>query len=159
MKHSNEVNVMAKTMTEKDGFTLIELIVALAILAVLASIALATYHTIKEKVYVAIFTEELHSIELAINSYVIEKGALPDSLADLGQGPKIDPWGRPVVYVNIVKGGSPRKDWGVNNINTDYDLYSTGADGLSNQLLSDPTSADDVIRGANGYYLGLGADY
>lgn len=141
------------------GFTLIELVITFGLIAVLAAIAISTFGTIKQKVLEARTMEELRGIEQAISGYVIEKGDLPDSLNDLGQGAFLDPWKHPVVYVNIAKGGVPRKDVAVVNVNTDYDLYSNGADNLTHQLLSHSESDDDILRGANGGFVGLGANY
>jgi general secretion pathway protein G len=44
-------------------------------------------------------------------------------------------------------------------LNTDYDLYSKGVDGLSKPKITDPDSLDDVVRGANGAFLGLARNY
>jgi len=58
-------------------------------------------------------------------------------------------------------GGDPsaislaRKDRFLVPINSDFDLYSRGADGLTQAALSDPVSRDDVIRGEDGAYYGL----
>ena len=147
-------------VTGNAGFTIIEIIVTIMIVAALATIALSSYGDIKRRVQQARCMEELRNIEQTISAYVIEKGTLPDTLNDLGQGVFRDPWGRPVVYVNIIKGGLPRKDVGAaNNVNSDFDLYSKGFDNLTNQLLSDPTSEDDILRGADGTFMGLGINY
>jgi general secretion pathway protein G len=44
-------------------------------------------------------------------------------------------------------------------LNSDYDLYSRGKDGLSQPRITDPVSLDDVIRGNDGAFLGLAAKY
>ena len=44
-------------------------------------------------------------------------------------------------------------------LNTDYDLYSLGADGKTSRLLSSPESQDDIIRANNGQFIGLASDY
>lgn len=141
------------------GFSLVELMVTVVILGILASIAISSYRDIKQQVSQARAMEELRGIEQTISSYVIEKGVLPDSLADLRPAPFLDPWGHPVIYVNIAEGGVPRKDWAVINLNTDYDLYSKGPDNLTHQMLSDSASEDDVLRGSDGSYMGLGKNY
>jgi general secretion pathway protein G len=59
-----------------------------------------------------------------------------------------------------VKGKGPlRKDGKLNPLNTDYDLYSVGADGLSAGPLTAMQSRDDIVRANNGAFVGLGEDY
>ena len=52
-----------------------------------------------------------------------------------------------------------RKDRALNPINTDFDLYSVGADGQTHGQVSHRRSADDVLRANNGRFIGLGADF
>jgi len=146
-------------VTGSAGFTIIEIIMVLIIVAVLATIALPAYGNLRKRVLQARCMEELRNIEQTISAYTIDRGSLPDTLNDLGQGVFLDPWGRPVIYVNIINGGLPRKDVAVINVNTDFDLYSKGEDNLTQQLLSDPTSEDDILRGADGTFMGLGISY
>lgn len=141
------------------GYSLLELLIAMVMILILSTMALSTYAQIKQKVKEASQKEELRGIEKAITGYAIEKGTLPDSLNDLQQGAFLDQWENPVVYVNLQKGGVPRKDVAVNNLNTDFDLYSKGADGATNEMLSHPTSSDDVVRGGNGNFVGMAAIY
>jgi len=53
----------------------------------------------------------------------------------------------------------PRKDRFLVPINSDYDLYSKGKDGQSNAPLTVPVSHDDIIRAANGAYVGVAANF
>ncbi len=57
-----------------------------------------------------------------------------------------------------VGGGPPvqaRKDRFLVPINSDYDLYSRGKDGLSVAPLTAAQSRDDIVRAANGTFVGL----
>jgi general secretion pathway protein G len=49
----------------------------------------------------------------------------------------------------------PRKDRFLKPLSTDYDLYSSGLDGLSTATLEAKHSHDDVIRALEGDYIGL----
>ncbi len=49
----------------------------------------------------------------------------------------------------------PRKDRFLKPISTDYDLYSSGPDGISRDSLEHRESRDDVVRAINGDYIGL----
>ena len=74
----------------------------------------------------------------------------------------LDPWGRPYVYQSFtgLNGkGKMRKDKNLNPINTQYDLYSVGADGQSKLPLTVPVSQDDVILARDGNYIGLASNF
>ena len=64
-----------------------------------------------------------------------------------------DPWGNAYQYRNVQtqKGnGKLRKDRFMVPLNSDFDLYSRGADGLSRDPLSAPASHNDIIRANDG---------
>ena len=89
---------------------------------------------------------------------------LPDTLDQLGNGIPTDPWGNAYQYQRIegagLKGkGKLRKDKKLNPINSDYDLYSMGADGQSKLPLTAKHSWDDIIRASNGAYVGPATEY
>jgi general secretion pathway protein G len=52
-----------------------------------------------------------------------------------------------------------RKDQFLVPLNNDYDLYSRGVDGISVPSITAPVSLDDVVRGSNGSFIGLGKNY
>jgi general secretion pathway protein G len=60
---------------------------------------------------------------------------------------------------NVPKGVKIRKDRSLHPLNTDFDLYSLGADGRSVAPLTAKQSHDDIIRANNGGYYGYGEDY
>jgi general secretion pathway protein G len=145
------------------GFTLVELAIAVAIIGVLGALALGQYLAYIERVRVARAVIELKDIAARLDPIAFEGGKLPNSLGDIGLGGRKDPWGRAYVYLRI-RGNPPavfksRKDQFLVPINSDYDLYSKGKDGLSAARLTDSVSLDDVIRGNDGAYLGLAARY
>jgi general secretion pathway protein G len=53
----------------------------------------------------------------------------------------------------------PRKDRFLVPINTDFDLYSMGRDGESVPALTAAKSRDDVVRAANGSFIGLASKF
>jgi general secretion pathway protein G len=74
---------------------------------------------------------------------------------------RTDPWGQPYQYYNIAangKGGA-RKDKALNPLNSDFDLYSVGPDGLTKSQVSNKDSLDDVIRANNGGFIGNASDF
>ncbi|MGC8807476.1 MAG: type IV pilin protein [Thiomonas sp.] len=143
------------------GFTLLELMMAIALVGVLTAIALPVYSGYRLKVQNAQAQQDVVSISAAIQNYWVYNRALPNSLADIGMAGKLDPWGHPYVYYNIeVNGkGHARKDKALNPLNTDYDLYSMGANGQSKLQITNKVSLDDIIRANNGAYIGLASNY
>lgn len=146
----------------ESGLTLIELLLAIAILGVLTGIAYPAYQRYVEKTRVARAAADIVSIEQAIDRYQVVNGTLPDTLAQVGRDTLRDPWGHPYQYLNIATThgkGKVRKDKNLVPINTDYDLYSMGKDGKSASPLTAKQSRDDIIRANNGAYVGLASDY
>jgi general secretion pathway protein G len=68
-----------------EGFTLIELIIVMAIIAILASIAVPSYLSSMKAAKEAVLKEDLHVMRNAIDSYTMDKGKAPQSLDDLVQ--------------------------------------------------------------------------
>ncbi|MBJ6723952.1 prepilin-type N-terminal cleavage/methylation domain-containing protein [Geomesophilobacter sediminis] len=145
----------------QGGFTMVELVIVVAILIALTLMVLPTLKTMKDLARQTRAMEEIRDIEKSVNAYAIDKGVLPNNLSEIGLqgGVPLDPWKRPYVYVNLANGGAPRKDIALVPLNTDFDLYSMGPDGASALSLTDSTSADDVVRGANGSFVGTASKY
>ncbi|MGB0123313.1 MAG: type II secretion system protein [Silvibacterium sp.] len=72
-------------MTSEDGFTLIELVIVMAIVAILASIAIPNFVSSIRNAKEAVLKEDLHVIRNAIDSYTMDKEKAPQSLDDLVQ--------------------------------------------------------------------------
>ena len=146
-----------------QGFTLLELLIAMAIVAILTTIAVPSYTTHLDNQKITQAKTCLRQIELAIERYFTVHMDYPATLAEVPLGEcKQDPWGNAYRYLKILgkkgKGGN-RKDRSENPLNTDYDLYSMGKDGKTNQSLRPKVSHDDIIRAKSGGYIGLAADY
>ena len=144
------------------GFTLLELIVSIAIVGTLIGIAYPLYTEYIEKAKIARAVVDIQNISATLSSYFTEYSIYPASLNTVGYAALLDPWGSPYQYLNIqtAKGkGSFRKDRFLVPINTDYDLYSMGKDRTSVSPLTAPASKDDIIRARNGAYIGLARDF
>lgn len=147
------------------AFTIIELMIVVAILGVLSALASVKYLDYIEKVRVTRSILDIKSIQTEIDSYLAEGGPPPASLAAVNLA-RNDPWGRAYAYLplrnargNAINTGAARKDRFLVPLNDDYDLYSRGKDGFTATNLSAPRSLDDVIRANNGIFIGLGAHY
>ncbi len=68
-----------------QGFTLVELMVVMLIIAVLAAIAIPSYLGTIKATREAVLKEDLHVIRGAIDSYTLDKGKAPQALDDLVQ--------------------------------------------------------------------------
>ena len=151
------------------GFTLLELVVVMAILGTLASIAVPAYWTYIDKARQTVAIADIRQIEKLIAAFQASNGRLPDSLDEIGAGTMKDPWGNPYEYVNIAtatakgekgeKGEKVRKDHFLVPINADFDLYSKGRDGDSKAPLTAKASRDDIVRANSGQYVGLASKF
>ena len=151
-----------KAPFRKTGLTLIELMLVMAILAVLVAIALPKYNDYRERIKQTQAAHDITVLQTLITNYRLNAGAFPATLADVGNGSKLDPWGRPYVYLDLTSiagKGAARKDRRLNPINSDFDLYSLGKDGVSKTQLTNKDSLDDVVRANDGAYIGLAANY
>ena len=132
------------------GFSLVELILVVALVSILVSIALPSYSKIKDKVREVRCSSEIRELERRITAFSIDQnGAPPTSWVAMGIAAPLDPWGRAYEI------GVPFREDLATTVNTDFDLYSKGQDGLSDQDIEHANSRDDVIRAGNGGFVGL----
>ena len=143
------------------GFTLVELLVAVTVIAALAGIAIPVYSTYVEQSKVVKAAGDIAIVQNRIEKHLLNTGALPGSLAELEEPTPPDPWGRPYEYANydLVPLGQRRKDQFLVPLNSDYDLYSKGKDGNSSPAITASGSRDDIIRANDGNYIGLASNY
>ncbi len=138
------------------GFTLVELLLVLAIIGTLTSIGLPRIQEIKDRAKIAHAIGDIRALQAEITS-----DPLPVDLAAIGRAGMLDPWGNPYVYNPHIygNGGQPRKDRFLVPLNSEYDLYSMGKDGSSQSPLTAAVSKDDIVRADDGGYIGLASKY
>jgi len=145
------------------GFTLIEILIAIVIVSLLAAIAIPSYQDYVDKTNNVTAGSDITRIDMVIERFWQENNfRYPVSLNEAGIGNMLDPWGNAYQYLdftNVRGNGSFRKDRNLVPINTDYDLYSMGKDGLSRTPLTANHSRDDIVRANNGDFVGLASDY
>jgi len=145
------------------GFTLVELMITVAIIGTLSTIIIPTLTDQLEKDRNKQAASDIALMSALIGNYIVDYFVPPDNLGQVGLANKLDPWGRPYEYLNVFSDGlgppHPRKDLFLHPLNSDYDLYSMGADGKSKPPLTAADSHDDIIRANNGGYIGIAAEY
>ncbi len=145
-----------------SAFTLLELMVAIAIIGILAAIAGPTYSQYINRVKYMVALTDIRGISRDANSFFLENGRYPNDLAEIGMANVRDPWGNPYQYLSVANAtgvGKLRKNFGNVPVNKDYDLYSMGADGKSQSPFTAASSKDDIVRANDGDYLGYVKDY
>lgn len=144
-----------------SGLTLVELILVIAIVGVLASIGMQSYEDYKERAKVYQAASDIAAMSSVIEMYYQDNRYYPESLADINQDGKLDPWGKAYEYLNLNKkgNGGARRDKNLNPLNSDFDLYSRGKDGLTRLPISQKVSLDDVLRANDGKFIDLAKKY
>lgn len=104
---------LSKRNPAEHGFTLLELMIVAAILAIVASIGVPQYRSALLAARVQKAKQELVTIAQAIDSYRGRSGGLPLTLANVGYGGRRDPWGSPYCYLNYADGTGDGLEWAV----------------------------------------------
>lgn len=144
------------------GLTLVEIMLVLMLIGVLASVAMPAYANYRERINRSKAILDIRVLQVLIADYAASEGSFPASLADVGNGGMLDPWGHAYAYVDLttIKGhGQARKDHKLNPINSDFDLYSMGKDGVSKTQLTQKDSLDDIVRARDGSFVGIATDF
>jgi len=145
----------------RSGFTLIELAISMMLVYLLASIMLPQMKRVFDFAKTARATAEVRLIQAEVAQYIATVGKPPPTLLDIERSGMVDPWGSVYVYAPYNGGPPPgaRLDQFGVNVNSDYDVYSSGPDRLSQPSLTAFASRDDVIRGGDGSFIGLATNY
>lgn len=144
------------------GFTLLELLIAVAIAAVLAVLAVSQYTAYIERTKVENAKAEIVAMEVTIERFHSRAFRYPADLAEAGLETQLDPWQRQYYYTDLSgKGakGKARKDHKLNPLNSDYDLFSAGKDGVFKTQVDQKDSLDDVIRARDGSFVDLAKNF
>lgn len=146
----------------QSGLTLIEIMIVIAIIGVLASIALPAYRDYTEKARINQAISDIATIAVKIAAYWQDARAYPPSLTDVGAAGMKDPWGNSYRYTDLSQPGSTgvaRKDRNLVPLNSDFDLYSVGKNGQTTGPISTPRGSDDIIRANDGRFINIASKY
>ncbi len=158
--HNHPKKALLKYYRER-AYTLIELLITIALIGVLSALALSSYMSYVDSAKVAVAQADIKVISDMIAIYYQVNDAYPTSLAVVG-GQLTDPWGKAYIYTDLttIRGhGAARKDRKMNPLNSDFDLYSLGKDGVSKPQITNKDSVDDVIRASNGTFIDLASKF
>lgn len=148
----------------EDGraITIVELLIFGAIVVTLSGIGLPMYQKYRNNTYMAKAIVDIRTLEHDIYTFEGFNGKLPDFLDEVRPGYPLDPWKNPYQFQNTTtKKGNAKARWDklFRPLNTDFDLYSLGPDGQTEENLDRPTSLDDIVRALNGQFVGLASEY
>ena len=147
---------------DNRAFTLLEILIVMAIMITLAAMGIPAFADALEVAYVGRAIGDIRTLQTEITRYEVQLGKLPDLLQEVGVTDMLDPWGNPYQYLNFdnVQGqGQKKKDKFLVPLNSTYDLYSMGKDGVTSTALTANASQDDIVRANDGAYVGLGSQY
>lgn len=120
----------------QSGFTLVEMLLVLVILAVLAAIVIPKFSGRSQQAKITAAGSQISSIEMALDAFEVDNGFYPQGSAGLGalvdqpnnaqnwkgpylkKGVPLDPWGNAYLYTFPGKANAKG-----------YDLMSAGPDG------------------------------
>lgn len=132
MNRSERNEVACRGARRRGGFTLIEMMLVLAIIGMMAGVAVWSMSGTGEQARISTTKQSMRMIKSALSAYQLSAGQFPPTLAGLTQGatPYIekinkDAWKRDLIYT--VPGSSGKA----------FNLYSLGKDGEAG-------TADDV---------------
>jgi len=155
----------------QSGFTLVEMVLVIAIIGIMVAIAIPALQSYIERGRRAQAITDLQRMSDSIKKYERSTGILPDNLSavpldNVAGGPTLDtlrdPWSRAYEYFNLrtARGnGQARKDKKLAPLNSDFDLYSVGPDGLTQASLGNSASRDDIVRARDGGFIGTAEEF
>jgi type IV pilus assembly protein PilA len=127
--------MMKKSKKGRKGFTLVELMIVVAIIGILAAIAIPQYGLYREKAYVTAMQSDCVAVRLAEEAYGIEKNKYTANLADLSA------YGMPGVSPGNTVVIGP-----VNNIARDYKI-TVSSSNSTKQVVFDSTTGQTTVTG------------
>jgi general secretion pathway protein G len=148
-----------------SGFTIIEMLSVVMIIAILAGLGLPKLQEATKRAKIARAIGEIDAIQWDLMALEAQNQPLPPTLAGIGRGGMVDPWGYPYVYFPFPANqhgnghSGARRDRFLVPVNSTFDLYSVGPDGQSSLPFTASSSHDDIVRANDGGFIGLASEF
>lgn len=149
-------------MKTQRGFTLLELLATLVIVAILLIVGIAVYSNFIERAKIAHAIGDIGEIHLKAEMFDLNNNRYPANLAEIGMDGLLDPWGNPYQFLvidGLGNNGAVRKNRNMVPVNLMYDIYSMGPDGVTATPFTSTLGKDDVVMAGDGTYFGLAETY
>ncbi len=120
-----------RRQTSQSGFTLVELLLVLVILALIAAVILPSIIGQAEGAKVKAAGTQISRISMAVETFYLDTGNTPDALEHLVKEPgAVAGWNGPYIRSSLLKDPWSREYQFRNpGEHGDFDVYSFGADG------------------------------
>ena len=148
-----------------NGFTLIEVLLVVAILATLLVVAMPGFKRMADRARISKARSDIALMGNKITDFFVDYSQYPETLEELDHPKLYDPYGFAYEYLVIFGkdksdiSGKWRKDRFLVPLNYDFDLYSVGEDGQTSAPLTADISFDDIVRANNGRFIDLASKY
>lgn len=83
----------------EKGFTLLEMMIVVTVIATIATVAIPNYLSSLRTARIVKTKATIRELQLEVELYRTRYGGLPPTLAAIGRGTLIDPWGNVYVYL------------------------------------------------------------
>ena len=133
-------------MHRRKGFTILELLIVISVIAILVGIALPKFKGMQDEGNIAKAKGEMRTLQTAIQSYYIHNNAMPTLSQLTTATPNIV--GTTLPKDPFVAGGAT--DYGLNTNGTYFVLYSASPSGAGTAAIS---AAGAVTAGSNTIYV------
>jgi len=147
-----------RKLPRSGAFTLVELLIIIALIGTITTIIVPGFIGYIDRASRNRVIHDLLDLQVEIESFERFQERFPDTLDELSDGVhRYDRWGNPYQYLSSESkdwNGKARKDRFLVPLNSDYDLYSMGPDGVSASPLTAKASWDDIVRANDGLYVG-----
>ena len=124
--------------------------IVVSILTILASMGVPLYRSALLTARIQRAKQDLRTISQTILQYQLENGGwlLPITLADVGYGNRLDPWGNLYMYLNFQTGTGSGMDFAIRNnlVNPAALPNSTSSSSDEEESLPDPKTSGDASR-------------
>jgi general secretion pathway protein G len=107
------------------GFTLVELMIVMAVIGILLTIAIPAYLQAIKKAKEAVLKEDLHTMRTAIDQYTVDKEKAPQGLEDLVQAGYLTSESDTLTDINETQGGIDDVKSGSQGLSLDGTSYNS----------------------------------